>query len=312
MLPAPSPASVVTAWTVEPVAIAVAAVTGTWYAWAARDRRPPHGWPRRRWVAFTAGIVAFVWTTSGFPGAYADRLFFMWTVQHLTLLLVVPFLLLLGAPVELAATRAPRGLIVRLLRTRIVRLMSSPLIGPALIPLLSAVLFFGPVAGWSITTKPFGWSLHLLVVAVGAVVMLPVLGVERPKNSLAAGVAMGVGTFELVLDVVPGALLRVRNDLATAWFDARAAAPWLPRPLDDQRLAASTLLVVGELVAVPFIVLVFRQWVRADARDAAEVDVVLEAERALHGPQDVPEEMVNDPPWWLSDPAVQQWLRRRR
>ena len=41
------------------------------------------------------------------------------------------------------------------------------------------------------------------------------------------------------------------------------------------------LWCVAELIDLPFLLLVFRRWLRADARDAAQVDAVLEAERAL-------------------------------
>jgi hypothetical protein len=99
---------------------------------------------------------------------------------------------------------------------------------------------------------------------------------------------------------------------------------------------------VAEVIDLPFLLLVFRRWLRADARDAAQIDAVLEAERAARtglagsnpepGRTDsdhpdpghfepghfdpghfepgrtVPAE-VADAPWWLTDPAMQRRFR---
>jgi putative membrane protein len=55
--------------------------------------------------------------------------------------------------------------------------------------------------------------------------------------------------------------------------------------------------------------LVYRRWLRADARDAAAIDAVLDAERiARSADTDAPA----DAPWWLTDPAMQDRLRRER
>ena len=69
------------------------------------------------------------------------------------------------------------------------------------------------------------------------------------------------------------------------------------------------LWCVAELLDLPFLVLVYRQWLRADANDAAVIDAVLEAERAARG--DPSDDETRDAPWWLTDPAMQERLRRR-
>jgi hypothetical protein len=70
---------------------------------------------------------------------------------------------------------------------------------------------------------------------------------------------------------------------------------------------------VAELLDLPFLILVYRQWLKADERDAAEVDAVLEAERIARGedePAPESEHGPTDAPWWLSDPTMQDRLRR--
>jgi putative membrane protein len=298
-LPDPSLGSVFTEWTWQPLAIAAVVLLGGWYALAARrSRRRRAG----RAVTFGAGLALLLWTTCGFPGAYVGALFWVWTAQQLSLLLLVPLVILFGRPLDLV----PRGsLLARALRTPFARALSNPLIGPAVVPLLSAVLFFGPLPRWAIDVPVVGWVEQLLVVAVGAVIVLPLVGTEEIPSSLRVGLALAIGSFELVLDAVPGLALRLHRSLSTSYFDSRSVHSWTPSALHDQQTAGAILWCVAELIDLPFLILVFRQWIRADARDAAQVDAVLEAERlARSSPTEE-----RDTPWWLNDPAVRDRMR---
>ena len=216
----------------------------------------------------------------------------------------MPYLLLAGGPLQLAGRP-----VQRFLSTRFVRTIGNPLIGPALVPLLSVVLFFGPLPRWAIDVPVFGWIEQLVLVAIGSLIVLPLVGAGTPRTSLAVGLSLAIGSFELVLDAVPGIALRLHRTLTTSYFDARANHSWSPSPLHDQQLAGAVLWCVSELLDLPFLVLVFRQWIRADAKDAAEIDAVLEAERAARGEESDDES--RDTPWWLSDPAMQERLRRQ-
>jgi cytochrome c oxidase assembly factor CtaG len=283
-------------WTVQPLALALVAALAIAYG---RElmllRREGGWWPAGRTVTFTAGLLLLVFASCGFPQVYADDLYWVWTAQTLVLWILVPIVILAGHPVQLA-TRGGRGRhLQRALRLPPLRVLASPLVGPALVPLLSAVLFFGPLPRWAIEHPITGWVLQLVLLAVGALMVLPLVGLEEQASSLAVGLSLLIGSVELVLDAVPGVVLRLHNTLATSWFDARAVHGWSPSPISDQRVAGAVLWCVAEVIDLPFLVLVFRRWVRADAREAAEVDAVLEAERAAHGTD-------RDTPWWLTGP----------
>lgn len=292
--------TLLTAWTVQPLAI-VAAVTVTgWYARGARRGgiRPGQA------VVFVVGIVALIWATCGFAGAYLNDLFYVWTAQQLALLLVIPYLILAGGPLQLA----PRP-VQSLLETRFVRTLANPLIGPALVPLLSVVLFFGPLPRWAIDVPAFGWIEQLVVVMIGCLIVLPLVGVGNIRSSLAVGLSLAIGSLELVVDALPGIALRLHRTLATSYFDSRVQHDWSPTPLRDQQIAGAVLWCVAELLDLPFLILVFRQWLKADAKDAADIDAVLDAERAARGEET--DDETRDTPWWLSDPSMQDRLRRR-
>lgn len=314
-LPVPSFTGLVTAWTFQPVAVVVAVALAGWYArTVVRVRRAGRAWPAAQVTLFGAGIVALLWGTCGFGGAYLDSLFWVWTAQQLGLLLVVPYLLLAGGPLDLARRLPGTGAWVgRLLASRAVRVLGNPLIGPALVPLLSVALFFGPLPGWAIAAPPVGWVEQVALVAVGALVVLPLTGAGGARSSLAIGLSLAIGSFELVLDAVPGIALRLHRSLSTTYFDHRALHAWTPAALHDQQIAGSVLWCAAELLDLPFLILVYRQWLKADARDAAEIDAVLEAERIARGqvePAVEGERGPTDQPWWLTDEAMQKRLRR--
>lgn len=320
----PEPSSVLTQWTAQPLAIAVIVLLVGGYLVGLRRLDGP--WPRGRTAAFAFGMLALTWTTCGFFQVYADSLYWAWTAQALVLWLVVPILVLVGHPVQLAraaaagtsAARAGAGAgadswLERALRSRFCRLIGNPLVSPALVPLLSFVLFFGPLPGWAIEWAPVGWLLQIVLLVVGGLLVLPLVGLDEDATSLAVGLSLAIGTFELVLDALPGVVLRLHNGLATSWFAHRTLHSWTPNPLHDQRVAGATLWCIAEIIDLPFVWLVFRRWVRADARDAAVADAVLEAERAARGALsgEHAAEPDRDVPWWLSDPTMQERMHRR-
>jgi cytochrome c oxidase assembly factor CtaG len=304
----PQISGVLTEWTVHPAALAVAIALVAGYVYGLRRLGRP--WPRWRIALFAVGIALLVWTTCGFPQVYAHSLYWVWTGQLLVLWLLVPIIVLSGWPIQLAREVAgPGGRLDRLLQSKPVRVLANPLVGPALVPILSGVLFFGPVPTWSIESTVFTWVLHLLLLAVGAAMVLPLVGMDEHASSLAVGLSLAIGSFELVLDALPGIILRLHSGLVTGWFDHRARHSWTPDPLRDQRTAGAILWCLAELIDLPFIAIVFYRWLRADARDAAEIDAVLDAERAARQGLGDAVEPDRDAPWWLTDPAMRDRLR---
>lgn len=315
-LPAPSLGAVPTTWSAQPVTLLTAALLVTAYIAGVRGlARSGRGWPIGRTLTFALGIALYLWTTCGFLEVYRRALFWVWVTQTLLLFLVVPLVVLAGGPLHLArACWGADGWPDRVLRTRPARMLANPLVGPALVPLLSGVLFFGPLPRWAIETSVAGWGLQLALVLIGALIALPLAGVEEARSSLAVGLSLAIGMFELVLDALPGAVLRLHTTPATTYFHARATYAWTPSALHDQQTAGSIVWVLAEIIDLPFLLLVFHRWLRVDARDAAEVDAILEAERIArlgagaddletgHGPTEVP--------WWLTDPSMQRRFGR--
>lgn len=309
-LAAPTATGLVTDWAVQPVALAAGAAALGWYLWARNRLRARGGtWPAGRTAAFLGGVALFVWTASGFLQTYAQSLYWVWTTQALILLLAVPVLLLLGRPGELArlGSASEPG--------RFGRFFANPLVGPALVPFICVLLLFGPVPGWAAEFDAVDWLLPVVIVALGAAVAAPLLNIGRVGTSLAVGAASAVLLVELLLDAVPGIVLRLRTTAASTFFEHRHLHLWSPVPLHDQQVGGAILWCVAESADLPLLVAIFFAWVHVDAREAREVDAVLAAERAMRGPApdlvvDDTGEPAADPVWWLADPGLRDRFRR--
>lgn len=306
-LHSPTATALLTSWRWQPIAIAAVVVAVAWYAHSVR-RLPagPRSWPRRRSAWFAIGCALFLWSSCGFLGVYDHALFSVWTTQTLILLLLAPAAVMAGQVVELSAQhRGGPGFLARTAAGRVGRFLGNPLVGPAVVPILSAALFFGPVPGLIASSAVLGWLLQLVVMAVGAGIVLPLVTVRTEGSSLAIGLALLIGSFELVMDAVPGVVLRLstRPGQFFAHWDTYS---WSPAPLHDQRLAGSIVWGVAELLDLPFLVLIFWRWLRVDAQEAADVDVILDAERIARGADRDDDAPASDPPWWLSDPRFRE------
>ncbi|MDR1998838.1 MAG: cytochrome c oxidase assembly protein [Frankiaceae bacterium] len=343
-LPAPTPSALLTQWTPQPLVIAVAVLVAVWYLRAARRWRPPvaHGqgpdgtgpdgparahsqrqaeghapdgpaggrWPVRHTIVFLLGLATLIWATCGGFGAYSTSLFWAWVSKALTVWLVAPAILLSGQPLRLA--RAD-GRMHRALGSLPVRIFGSPFVAPATVPLLSAVLFFGPVPTWAVQAPVFGWALDLVLLLLGTVALVPLLGPDRAETSLGFAVALIFGMIELTLDAVPGIVMRLSTHPVTGFWEYRAMHSWSPAPVSDQSRAGAILWMIAEGIDLPFLWMAFRKWHRLDAKEAAEVDAVLEAERAARQALS-PEpgaEPDRDAPWWLADPQMRERFQRR-
>jgi len=316
-LPAVSLSAVVGQWAVQPLALVTAVLVVGWYLRAVRlSDAQGVAWPPRRTGVFLLGVGLFLWVTCGVAQAYARSLFSVWTAQTLALLFVVPVVLLAGQPVELARRRVgERGRVARVLRSRFGRVLANPLVGPTVIPVLSAVLFFGPLPGWAVGVAPVGW----VAATRGGRDrrddrVSRWSGFDADEVALAVGLALIIGMVELIVDAIPGIVLRLQSHVATTFFAHRTVHPWSPRPLHDQQIAGATLWCVAEIIDLPFLVLMFRRWLRADRREAAATDAVLDAERLARA--SVPQSPTTgsgagavDSPWWLTDPALRDRFR---
>jgi putative membrane protein len=315
-----------TQWRVDWITLAVTVAVGVGYVRIRiRARRQGLSWPVRRDVVIALGLLAALWTSSGFLQARSDQLMWVWTSQQLLLLLVIPVIVLAGQPLSLLRmVSGEQSRVLRTLGSRPVRAAGHPLLGPLLVPVLAAALFFGGLGVLALTSAPAGWGLHLLLLGVGALIALPLVDRDDPRSSLAVGLALGVGLIELMLDSFPGIVLSFQTHLTMAQFGVDRPA-WAGSALEDQHTAGGIMWAVAEILDLPFLVLAATRWLRADAVEARRVDAELDAVDAAQaangvvagipagssgaaGPAAEPAP-AGSRPWWLDDPELRDRYR---
>jgi len=295
------------------------------YAWGvARVRSRGLQWPARRTMAWLAGIASLLVITVGSLGARAHTLLWMYTVQVLTLLLATPVLFAYGRPLALAADALSPGASARALHARsgaLLRLASNPAIGPLVVPIVLAVIFFSPVLT---VTLEHSWAYYLLqfaLVSIGLIIAIGLVGdgAER-DSSLALAATVAIAFVELIFDAVPGIVLRLRTHLVATAYWTRVHQGHRLSALTDQQHAGAALWFIAEFADLPFLLIVIRRWIRVDHLDAVRIDRELDAAR-IERPRDAADvEGATAPgpprgpqaekapefttPWWETDPSL--------
>lgn len=316
--PQPTAAGSLTAWTVDPAMVLL--VTGAAAAYlhgVARVGRSGARWPRLRSGCFVGlGLGSLVLVTMGWVGAHAHVLFWAYTLQITALLFIAPVLLALGRPLSLAgATLSPAGWrrLSRVMGSRPVSVLTSPFVGPLLAPVTLGLIFFTPWYQATLQNYLLYELLHVVLLGLGLMFALPLVGegADLVPMSIAAGVF--VGFIELLLDAIPGIVVRLKTQLIAAGYYLSVHRSWGPTRLHDQQYGGAILWFLGEALDLPFLAILIVRWIRADEREAAAIDRELDRqsvttatspEGTLPAVRGGPSSAARMRPWWESNPEL--------
>ncbi|MGZ4750822.1 MAG: cytochrome c oxidase assembly protein [Oryzihumus sp.] len=324
MLPPPTASSWLTAWTADPVGIALGVVLLTGYAVClVRLHRTGRAWSGWRALAFAVlGVGTLVYATCGVLAVYRGTLFWMAAAQATVLSAVTPLGLALGDPVTLSANALGdrgSGRLLGVLRGRVARVLMFPLVSSAVAVGALVAVFFTPWLADSVASAGVREVLYLVLLGTGALFVLPLLGEEMLPAWCTHPVRALFAFVDGLADAVPGILVMTAPTLLAAGVPGYMDRTWGPDPAWDQKLGGGAMLGIAESVGLPFLFAVLIGWVRADAAEARAVDAELDArERA---PQQVqaaegvaeegaaPSEPARERPWWETDPRFRDQYR---
>lgn len=236
------------------IAFGVAAVSG----YLAGVRLYRLRYPNRRFaigraVAFCAGIVVAVAAVSSPIDAVVDGSFAAHMVQHLILALIVPPLLLLGAPLTLAVALPPPRMgkaMAQIMRHRIVRAATSPVSGWVVFVAVLWGIHFSPLYELALRSEGVHVFEHALLVGAGLLFWMPIVHV----GYVAHPVPFPVRMFYLILTIPQGAFLGLaiysaRNLLYPHYAIGRSLSAAL---LDQQDAGAIMWIGGGALMFTAF------------------------------------------------------------
>jgi putative copper resistance protein D len=296
MPPAPSPSRLLLGFTPDGFAIALLTLGVALYAAGVRAlHRRGDRWPVGRTVAWGLGWAVFAWATLGGLGLYSHVLFSAHMSAHMIVSMLVPILLVLGAPVTLAlralpgprvkGEQGPRQLLLGAVHSRPARVLTHPVVAFA--------IFIGSIYGLYFTDlfpllmgNHLGHTLMLVhFLLAGGLFFYVLTGVDpspRPLPPIAAVAVLFLATalhsfFSL-------ALMSGREVLAADYFGA-LQRPYLQDLLADQRFGGGLSWGLGEVPIVVVLAVIVVRWARADDREARRRDRA--ADRAGEGHDDL-------------------------
>ncbi|MEU1720719.1 cytochrome c oxidase assembly protein [Nonomuraea sp. NPDC005692] len=276
-------ANVFSLWWFDLFFAAVAAVlAGLYGAGVHRLMRRGDSWPWGRTAAWFIGIALLVFATQSGLARYAKVLFDVHMIEHMTLSMIVPIFLVLGGPVTLAlralkpaarrGDRGPREWITTILHSRVVKVMSHPVVATAIFIGSTYALYFTPLFE-SAMQEHLGhiWmTLHFLL--SGSLFFWVIIGVDPGPSRLPY-----VGRLLMLFVTMPFhaffgiALMMTGSVIAAGWYEPLGRT-WGDNLLQTQQDGGAIAWGFGEIPTLLVLLAIAAQWYRDDERQARRAD----------------------------------------
>ena len=275
---------VFTMWQAEPVVLAIAVLgTAGYLLGMLRMHREGAAWRQGRTVAFVLGMALWVFTCCSGLGVYEKVVFTDRALQSVLLLMVVPLLLAMGAPVTVLVEAAPRNFRAWMraaLRGRVSQVLMFPLVSTVMLMVPPWLLFFSPWLKLSLTTDSWNYLFHVSFVLFGLAYFWPRLQIDPVGRKYPPLLGIVITIAEVLCDAALGFVLVFGGHLLVPDYWAQLHRPWGLSPLADQSWGGAVLWGLGDIAGVPFLVALIVSVIREDRLKTAEVDQQLDAEAA--------------------------------
>ena len=271
-----------TQWRIDPLFAPAAVAGAAWYlAAVVRLRRRGDSWPVPRTVTWVLGCLVLFWATSAGPGVYGRVLFSMHMVQHMTIGMLVPVLLVLGAPVTLAlrtlrgrrdGSRGPREWLLVAVHARLFRLFAHPVVAPVMFAGSLIIFYYSPALDLALRTHSGHvlMTVHFLIVGYlfAWVICGPDPGPPRPPYPLRLIVLIATMGFHAVIGI---SMMGSVEILGQEWF-ASLDRPWGRTLVEEQHRGGALAWALGEYPVAILAIAMAIAWGRDDRRETRRHD----------------------------------------
>ena len=239
-------------------------------------------WPIQRTLWWTAGAASVLLVTATGIDGYGMELFSVHMVQHMTLSMLSPVFLVLGAPVTLLLRALPaqqrgrlkiRKVILRILHSRIAGFFTHPVVTITLFLMSLYGLYFTPAFDFLMGSM---WGHNVMLIhflLIGALYFWGVMGVDPSPRLASRGMrrlsAPVLRIFELFV-TVPfhaffGVVVMMSVNLIVHFYSTLNPS-WGISPLADQALGGGIAWGFTELPTLIVLGVLFLQWQRSEHR----------------------------------------------
>ena len=269
-----------------PLLPAVAALLATAYiAGAVRQWSRKRQWSIGRTLLFLCGCLLIFGVTGTNIDGYGYGMFSVFMFQQLTLMMIVPVLLVLGAPGTLLLRATPHRFggraVLRLahwgLRSRLGRFLIHP--GFALPVFLISFygLYLGGLADAFLSTQVGHVALEALFLVSGVLFTVPILSIDPlPRRQNHVGRLLDV-FGEMALHAFFGVIVMMAATPLVSAF-ANPPASWAVDPVADQQLAGALAWSYGEFPNLVIVLILLHAWYLADTKRSRAADAKADLE----------------------------------
>jgi cytochrome c oxidase assembly factor CtaG len=297
--------ALIAAWSPDFLSLTLILVTGAGYWWAARRGGEPK--PAQAW-SFAVGLLVWALATLSAIAVYAPVLFWMRALQVLMLLFVVPFLLALGRPVAtLRAASGPTGQrrLDEVLASWPARAACSPLVTSALMLATPWLLYLTPWYVASLINPVVAALTRIALLLIGFGYFYTRLQSDLVPHRYSPFLSMGISVAETLGDGLLGLVLWLGPLIAYDYY-AGLGRTWGPSMRTDQTVGAGILWILGDVLGLPFLLLLMRALGSREKELADEADEADEADRT----EAVEPGSARQTLWWEADPQLRDRFGR--
>ncbi len=248
----------------------------------ARLRRRGDNWPPGRTFSWLLGCLALLFVTSSGVGRYVPAMFSMHMVAHMCLSMLVPILLVLGAPVTLALRALPaagredppgmREWLLTALHSRFSRFLTNPVVATVLFVAGFYGLYLSNLFDITASSHAGHLAMNLHFLLSGYLFYWVVIGVDPTPRPIPPLAKVAVVFASLPLHAFFGVVLMGTKKVLGADYYRSLGLSWHTDLLGDQRLGGGIAWAAGELPLVIVMLALLIQWARSDRRTAKRLD----------------------------------------
>ncbi|WP_131104477.1 bifunctional copper resistance protein CopD/cytochrome c oxidase assembly protein [Ornithinimicrobium sufpigmenti] len=279
--PAPTAWAYLTQLRPDPMtALVTVAALVVYLSWVWRLRSRGQAWPAARVVSWVAGVVLFAWATNGGPAVYGSVLFSSHMAHHMLLVVVVPMLLALGAPVALAVralpgrtdgSRGPREWIAALKSSHSMLFLAHPAVATVNVAASLVVFYFSPLFRLAQDSR----TVHVLCImyftAAGYLLARALLVAHRRRGQAPLVRRLAPAIAAMSFYAVLGMVLVSSTSLLAADHFGRLGLSWGVDALADQRTGGLVVWGIGQVAMVSVAVALIISWTRTPAARPSHV-----------------------------------------
>ena len=280
--PYPSVANFLTQWQLDPlISLVVIGAALLYVRWSRRLAVRGDRWSGLRTASWLVGLAMLFYTTQGGPAVYGRVLFSVHMSEHMLLAMIIPILLVLGAPVTLAVRALParhdgsrggREWLLALVGSRWAQFFAHPIVAAINFSGSLWLFYYTGLFHLALTTHPGHLAMILHFTLAGYLFANAIIGIDpgpsRPPHllrlvlllaTMAAHAFFGVSVFSATTLLAPDYF---------GWL----GLSWGVDALLDQEAGGMITWGVGELPTLAMAVGVVAVWIKDDARAARRYD----------------------------------------